>query len=298
MAAGIGSRYGKGVKQLAKVGPSGELIMDYSVHDAVEAGFDKVIFILRKSIFDEFKEAIGNRIGQMANVEYAFQELDDLPGDFTCPEGRTKPWGTGQAVLSCKDIIDSSFVVINADDYYGKEPYRIMHDYLVNETSQGDGIADICCAGFKLGNTLSDHGGVTRGICHLDSNGYLTGIDETKNIIKTASGASVEKDGKEIALDPDSFVSMNMWGFEKEFVDLLKDGFTQFLSALPAGDTSSEYLLPIYVDQLIKEKKARVKVLPTDAEWFGVTYQEDTPLVKQAFADLVAKGVYKENLYA
>lgn len=297
MAAGIGSRFGKGIKQLTPVGPSGELIMDYSVHDAIEAGFDKVVFILRKDIMDEFRKTIGKNMESKIEVDYAFQELEDLPAGFSCPPDRVKPWGTGQAVLCCKGVVDTPFAVINADDYYGKEPYVIIHDYLVNIADPQNGISDICCAGFKLGNTLSDHGGVTRGICHTDAAGRLTGIDETKNIVKTKDGAAVDTKEGLRALDVESPVSMNMWGFEKGFIDLLDEGFKAFLTALPEGNISDEFLLPIFIDELIKKKKAAVKVLPTNAEWFGVTYQEDRDAVVQAFLKLVEAGVYQKNLY-
>ncbi len=298
MAAGIGSRFGKGIKQLTPVGPSGELIMDYSVHDAAEAGFDKVVFILRKEILDEFHRKIGKAISSKIKIDYAFQELDDLPEGFTCPADRIKPWGTGQAILCCKGVVDGPFAVVNADDYYGKEPYRLIYDYLSAKEEENDDILDICAAGFILGNTLSEHGGVTRGICSLDDTGYLTGIDETKNIIKIPTGAAVIRDGIEIPIDPASKVSMNMWGFESKFIDYLERGFREFLGNLEEGDISTEFLLPIFIDQLIKSKEAKVKVLPTDATWFGVTYQEDKPPVIEAFAKLVKDGVYKDNLYA
>ena len=299
MAAGIGSRFGKGIKQLTPVGPSGELIMDYTVHDALEAGFTKVVFILRKDILDEFQRTIGKNIESRANVEYVFQELTDLPAGFTCPAERTKPWGTGQAVLACKGVVKEPFCVVNADDYYGKEPYKLIHDYLVSERPCKDGVQDICAAGFRLGNTLSENGGVTRGICEVDENGYLTGIDETKNIVKTADGAMIMKeDGTGINVDPDRSVSMNMWGFGADFIELLEGGFKEFLSGVKEGDIKSEYLLPIYIDQLIKEKKAEVKVLPTNETWFGVTFQEDKEAVIEAFKKLVAEGKYAEDLYA
>ena len=193
MAAGIGSRFGKGIKQLEPVGPNGEIIMDYSIHDALEAGFNKVVFIIRKDLEKDFKEVIGNRISKITEVEYAFQELDDLPAGFAKPEGRTKPWGTGQAVLACKGLVKEPFAVINADDYYGKDPFVKLHDYLVQEHDV-DEVMPISMAGFVLGNTLSDNGGVTRGVCVVDENGNLTGVNETKNIVKTAEGAGVEKE--------------------------------------------------------------------------------------------------------
>ncbi|MBR6231407.1 MAG: nucleotidyltransferase [Lachnospiraceae bacterium] len=298
MAAGIGSRFGKGIKQLTPVGPSGELIMDYTVHDALEAGFNKVVFILRKDILDEFHRTIGRNIESRANVEYVFQELNDLPEGFSCPADRVKPWGTGQAVLCCKGVVKEPFCVVNADDYYGKEPYKLIHDYLVDGHAKKEGIADICAAGFRLGNTLSENGGVTRGICTIDEEGRLTGIDETKNIVKTKDGAVIRTENGDIPVDPDRKASMNMWGFEAGFIDMLEEGFRDFLSGIEEGDIKSEYLLPIYIDQLIREKRAEVKVLPTNETWFGVTFQEDKEAVIKAFAKLVENGVYKENLYA
>ena len=298
MAAGIGSRFGKGIKQLTPVGPSGELIMDYTVHDALEAGFNKVVFILRKDILDEFHRTIGKNIESRANVEYVFQELNDLPEGFSCPADRVKPWGTSQAVLCCKGVVKEPFCVVNADDYYGKEPYKLIHDYLVDGHEKKEGIADICAAGFRLGNTLSENGGVTRGICTIDEEGRLTGIDETKNIVKTKDGAVIRTENGDVPVDPDRKASMNMWGFEAGFIDMLEEGFRDFLSKIEDGDIKSEYLLPIYIDQLIREKRAEVKVLPTNETWFGVTFQEDKEAVIEAFAKLVENGVYKENLYA
>ena len=293
MAAGIGSRFGKGIKQLTPVGPSGELIMDYSVHDALQAGFTNVVYIIRKDIADEFHQAIGKRVEKIMEVNYVFQELDDLPAGFEKPAARTKPWGTGQAILCCRGKVKTPFAVINADDYYGVEPYRLLHDYLVEDRHCADGVQQICMAGFQLGNTLSDNGGVTRGICSVDASGCLTGIDETKNIVKVPGGA---KAGEKI-FGPDTLVSMNMWGFQPEFIDLLAEGFQSFLKGLPEGDVSSEFLLPIYVDELLSTKKAEVKVIETSASWFGVTYQEDKAAVISAFRELIDRGVYRENLY-
>ena len=297
MAAGIGSRFGKGIKQLEPVGPNGEIIMDYSIHDALEAGFNKVVFIIRKDLEKDFKEVIGDRISKITEVAYAFQELDDLPAGFIKPEGRTKPWGTGQAVLACKGLVKEPFAVINADDYYGKDPFVKQHDYLVQE-HDGNDTMPISMAGFVIGNTLSDHGGVTRGICVVDENGNLSGVNETKNVVKTAEGAGVAKeDGTIVPIDKNALVSMNMWGLQPEFIDLLEEGFVEFLSAQKEGDAKSEYLLPIYIDELLRAGKAKVKVLPTDARWFGVTYQEDKASVTEAFRKLIADGVYSEKLY-
>lgn len=296
MAAGMGSRFGKGIKQLAPVGPSGEIIMDYSIHDALEAGFNKIVFIIRKDLEKEFREIIGNRIEKLTEVSYVFQELDDLPTGFEKPAERTKPWGTGQAVLCCKGVVKEPFAVINADDYYGKDPFVKIHDYLVEEHETQKNTADICMAGFVLKNTLSDNGGVTRGICHLDADGKLNGIQETFHIVKTPEGAGSETDTGIIPVDMESLVSMNMWGFQPEFLDTLEEGFVSFLNEVPEGDLKKEYLLPTKVDQLLKEGKATVTVLPTDSQWFGVTYQEDRAAVVEEIRKLVEQGVYKADL--
>ena len=297
MAAGIGSRYGAGIKQLAKMGPNGEIIMDYSIRDAKEAGFNKVVFIIRKDIFEEFEEIIGSRIKDQIDVEYVFQELDDLPEGFEVPEGRTKPWGTGQAVLCCKDIVKEPFVIINADDYYGKEAFVKLHDFLVSGEDLGREFT-MGMAGFILKNTLSDNGSVTRGICVLGENDELAGINETENIVKSESGAATEnEDGSYTPLNPDSKVSMNMWAAYPEFLEFLAEDFKTFLSEVEEGDLKKEYLLPNIVDKLLKEGRANVKVLETQDRWFGVTYQEDKEAVQKAFAGLIKEGVYPANLW-
>lgn len=298
MAAGIGSRFGKGIKQLAKVGPSGEIIMDYSIHDALEAGFNKIVFIIRKDIEEEFREVIGNRIEKLAEVEYVFQDLNDLPEGFSCPKERTKPWGTGQAILAAKEVLSEPFIVINADDYYGKEAYVKIHDYLVEEHPD-TGKLDVCMAGFILENTLSDNGSVTRGICSLDEHKNLVGIAETYHIKKTPQGPAVEtEEGNLRMLDPKNLVSMNMWGLTPAFLKTLEEGFVEFLKECRPEDLKKEYLLPTIVDKLIKENKADVAVLKTHDTWFGVTYQEDKEIVMKAFANLAEQGVYKKDLYA
>lgn len=298
MAAGIGSRFGKGIKQLAKVGPSGEIIMDYSIHDALEAGFNKVVFIIRRDIEEEFRSIIGNRIEKITEVEYVYQDINDLPEGFVCPADRTKPWGTGHAVLAAKKVIQEPFIVINADDYYGKEAFVKIHDYLVEEKPAGNKM-DICMAGFILENTLSDNGGVTRGICALDEQKNLIGITETYNIQKTENGpAAVEEEtGEKTALDEKTLVSMNMWGLTPEFMEILEKGFVEFLGGIKEGDIKKEYLLPELIDQLIHSGKAAVDVLETKDEWFGVTYQEDKASVQAAFKKLTDDGVYPEGLY-
>ena len=297
MAAGIGSRYGGGIKQLAAVGPNGEIIMDYSIHDAIEAGFDKIVFIIRHDIEQAFREAIGDRIegicaGLGVELGYAFQELDALPEGVTLPEGRTKPWGTGQAVLACKDQLDGPFAVINADDYYGKQAFVILHDFLQNYTPEKPG--DLCMAGFVLKNTLSDNGAVTRGICRMNEEGYLTGVDETSGIEKTPEGA--QAGGK--IIDAESLVSMNMWGLTPEFADMLEKGFVEFFGGIAGNEMKAEYLLPIFIDSLLKQDKVSVKVLPTQDRWFGVTYQEDKPVVVESFAKLIEAGVYRKDLFS
>lgn len=297
MAAGIGSRFGKGIKQLAPVGPNGEIIMDYSIYDALEAGFNKVVFIIRKDIEEEFRKVIGSRIEKITEVAYAFQSLEDLPDGFSKPEGRTKPWGTGQAVLAAKQVLSEPFAVINADDYYGKEAYVKVHDYLVQERAE-DGVLHICMAGFRLGNTLSDNGSVTRGICHIEE-GALTGVTETHDIFKTAAGAETRsEDGTVTELDIRNLVSMNMWGLTPEFMNTLEKGFAEFLSGLNPGEIKKEYLLPEMIDRLIKAGTAKVDVLESADTWFGVTYAEDKEAVMAAFRDLVDKGVYPADLYA
>lgn len=298
MAAGIGSRFGGGIKQLTSFGPCGEIIMDYSIHDALEAGFNKVVFVIRKDMEADFREIIGDRIARRVPVAYAFQELDDLPEGFSLPEGRTKPWGTGQAILACRGIVQEPFAVINADDYYGKDAFRRVHDYLVQEHTGRPGAYQFCMAGFVLKNTLSEYGGVTRGICRMDENGDLAEICETRNIIRTSDGAAVlHEDGTQTALDPESLVSMNFWGFTPDFIDELAQGFAQFLGGLSETDLKSEYLLPTIVDGLIKEQRVDLSVLPSNDHWFGVTFREDVPFVKQAFCELIEAGVYPERLF-
>ena len=296
MAAGIGSRFGGGIKQLEPVGPSGEIIMDYSVYDAMQAGFDKVVFIIRKDLEKDFREIIGNRMEKIVETAYAFQELDDLPAGFQRPEGRTKPWGTGQAILCCKDLVQEPFAVINADDYYGKEAFVKVHDYLAGE-HPACGKMDFCMAGFQLGNTLSENGGVTRGICSVNEDGHLTKVTETKNIVKTPEGAAVKgEDGRLTSVAADCPVSMNMWGFTPEIFEVLENGFAEFLKNL-SDPMKGEYLIPTIVDGLIQEQKANVTVLESRDKWFGVTYKEDKPAVVRSFRELIDAGVYREKLF-
>ena len=298
MAAGIGSRFGTGIKQLAKVDSGDHIIMDYSIHDAIEAGFNKVIFIIRRDIEEEFKEVIGNRIEEICKehdveVDYAYQSLTEIPGEL--PAERTKPWGTGQAVLAAKDLITTPFAVINADDYYGKEAYRSMHEWLV----EGHEDNAYAMAGFILKNTLSDNGGVTRGVCTVEAgHTHVLNVVETKNIVKTESGA--EADG--VKLDPESFVSMNFWGFPgnpPKFLEVLEDGFVNFFKEDVAADPlKSEYLLPTIIGGMLNAGTCTVRTLPTTDTWYGMTYQEDVAAVKEAFGKLLEEGKYKEDLFS
>ncbi len=297
MAAGIGSRFGGGIKQLEPVGPNGEIIMDYSIHDALEAGFNDIVFIIRKDLEKDFKEVIGDRIAKKAKVSYAFQEMDDLPEGFSKPEGRKKPWGTGQAILVCKDIVKNPFAVINADDYYGKEAFVKVHNYLVQDREKNDKL-DFCMAGFILSNTLSENGGVTRGVCQVDENEMLAGVIETHDITKGNDGVQIpDGNGGYQTIDGNSHVSMNMWGFTPEILEELEKGFVIFLENLGSDDIKSEYLLPTIVDQLIQSKKAQVKVLETKDKWFGVTYKEDKQVVVDSFQRLIEEGVYSSPLF-
>ena len=297
MAAGIGSRFGEGIKQLAQMGPNGEIIMDYSIHDAKEAGFNKVVFIIRKDICKEFEEIIGNRIKEQIDVEYVFQELDDLPEGFEVPEGRTKPWGTGQAVLCCKDVVKEPFVIINADDYYGKEAFVKLHDFLVSGEDLGREFT-MGMGGFILKNTLSDNGTVTRGVSVVDENGLLSQVHETTGIEMGEDG-QIKCDSEEVQewISPEDKVSMSMLAGYPGFLDFLAEDFKDFLANVEEGDLKSEYLLPNIVDKLLKEEKANVKVLETQDRWFGVTYKEDKETVQDAFRELIADGVYAEKLW-
>ena len=299
MAAGIGSRFGKGIKQLAPVGPKGEIIMDYSIHDALEAGFNKVVFIIRKDLEDEFKRVIGDRISKITEVAYAFQEIDDLPGDFRKPADRTKPWGTGHAVLSCINEIDGPFVVINADDYYGSHAFKMAYDFLTENEDTADTYRYMM-VGYKLENTLTENGHVARGVCVTDEEGHLLKINERTHIEKHDGGtAYTEDDGKTWTMLPEgSTVSMNMWGFSASILKELKDRFPKFLDEnLKVNPLKCEYFLPFVVDELLGEKRATVKVLKSMDKWYGVTYKEDKPVVVAAIQNLKDGGLYPQRLW-
>lgn len=293
MAAGIGSRFGGGIKQLEPVGPNGEIIMDYSIKDAMAAGFDKVVFVIRKDLEKDFKEIIGNRIEKQVEVAYAFQELDDIPEVFkeTFKE-RTKPWGTGQAILCCKDVVKEPFLVINADDYYGKQAYKEAYNELTSGQIIQNGKLQVSMVGFVLKNTLSENGGVTRGVCKVGQDQMLEEIVETHNIVKDGEKAKVITEGGEKYIDVDSPVSMNMWGLQPEFFEVLEQGFAEFLEKLDKTDLKTEYLLPTIIGGLLEENKVEVKVLKSQDKWFGVTYKEDKESVVQAIKGLIARREY------
>ena len=294
MAAGIGSRFGGGIKQLEPVGPNGEIIMDYSIHDAIEAGFNKIVFVIRREIEEEFRRIIGDRIGQIAEIAYVYQEVDDIPEEYKEKyKNRTKPWGTGQAILCCRKVVKESFVVINADDYYGKEAFIKAYRYLSAERERVDTI-NICMIGFVLKNTLSDNGGVTRGICMVNEEGMLENIVETHNIEKRGNKAVVINGNTEKTINSESIVSMNMWGFKPDFFPILANKFEKFLSELCMTDLKSEFLLPTIIGEQLEKKKISVKVLQSFDEWFGVTYKEDKESVIRAIRKLIMQGVYAD----
>lgn len=298
MAAGIGSRFGKGIKQLEPVGPNGEIIMDYSIYDALEAGFNKVVFVIRKEIEKDFKDVIGNRIEKNVNVAYAYQELSDIPKQFQDKlKNRKKPWGTGQAILCCKEVVKEPFLVINADDYYGKEAYHIAYEYLTNMERESCESADsapmdACMVGFVLKNTLSSNGTVTRGVCQVDEYGMLTDIEETYEIEEDKGKALAVRDGNRVRISLETPVSMNMWGLPVSFFDILEDGFCKFLEKLKADDVKKEYLLPQIIGEQLKKRKIRVKVLASKDKWFGITYKEDREKVVRQLRSLIDAGMY------
>lgn len=297
MAAGMGSRYG-GLKQIDPVDDEGDKIIDFSIYDAKRAGFEKVIFIIKKENEDDFKAAIGEKVASNIEVEYVFQELTNIPEGKSIPEGRVKPYGTAHAVLSCKDVIDGPFAVINSDDFYGQETFKLIYDQLVSEQPD-DNIMHYCMVGFKLGNTLTDNGSVSRGICSLDEKGNLKDIVERTKIIKTEKGAAFTEDGENYEdISTDSITSMNIWGFSKGFMKELESAFEKFFEEeIPVNPLKGECYLPFVVNDLLKEGKADVKVLTTSDAWFGVTYQEDKPFVKASVKALKDKGVYPQILF-
>lgn len=297
MAAGMGSRYG-GLKQIDPVDADGHIIMDFSIYDAKRAGFEKVVFIIKKEIEEEFKEVVGKRVSQYIDVEYAYQELDKLPEGFSVPEGRVKPFGTGHAILSCAGIVDGPFAVVNADDYYGVDAFKEIYNYLAN--NEDDEIYRYAMVGYILSNTLTDNGYVSRGICVTDENQYLTGITERTHIIKTEDGAAFSEDGGETyePISPDSIASMNMFGFSASMLKELGERFPAFLEkGLKENPLKCEFFLPSVVGELIGENKATVKVLKSADRWYGITYKEDKQAVVDALQALKDAGVYPQHLW-
>ena len=294
LAAGAGSRYG-GLKQIDPVGPNGEIILDYSIHDAVQAGFGKVVFVIRKDIEAEFKESIGDHFASSVQVEYVFQELGDLPGDYSIPEGREKPWGTGQAILAARDVIDGPFAVINADDFYGRKGYHLLAEHLRN-ASDGD-YADYAMVGYKLKKTLSDFGSVSRGICRCDEMGFVSQVVEQTSIFKDGDNAQfVDFDGSRKMVSGESLTSMNLWGFTPSIFNHLGLAFREFLSE-EGNETKSEFLIPTVVGDLVDQGIARLTMLKNSDDWFGVTYQEDKPLVVNKIRNLIDIGQYPDMLF-
>lgn len=297
MAAGMGSRYG-GLKQIDPVDKEGHIIMDFSIYDAVRAGFKKVVFIIKKENEADFKAAIGDRMSKIIEVAYVFQDLNNLPEGYSVPEGRVKPWGTGHAILSCLDEVDGPFAVINADDYYGSHAFQMAYDFL-SQNEDGDTYSYMM-VGYKLENTLTDNGHVARGVCVTDEEGHLVKINERTHIEKREGGAAyTEDDGKTwVEIPEGSTVSMNMWGFSASILKELKDRFAKFLDGnLEGNPLKCEYFLPFVVDELLTEKKATVKVLKSMDKWYGVTYKEDKPVVVAAIQKLKDEGLYPQKLW-
>ncbi len=296
MAAGIGSRYG-GLKQIDPVGPSGEVVLDYSVFDALRAGFGRVVFIIRKDIEDAFREKIGRRIERAVDTAYVFQSIDRLPPGFAVPEGRIKPWGTAQAILSCQDSVRTPFLAINADDYYGRTAFEAMAGHLGREGG-GSGRHEFAMVGYRLANTLSDHGTVARGVCTATADGYLVGIRELLKIRKFGDAVEhTENDADWMPLDPESWTSMNFWGFTPGLFVELEARFPEFLRTSAAAIQKAEFLIPEVVGALLREGRARVRILPTQERWFGVTYPEDRPAFRTAILGLIKEGVYPRGLW-
>ena len=296
MAAGVGSRFGNGIKQLAPVGPNGEIIMDYSIRDALEAGFNKIVFIIRRDLEEEFKSTIGARVEKIAEVAYAYQELEKLPEGFTKPADRTKPWGTGHAVICAREFLTEPFAVINADDYYGKEAFAKLHDFLISGEHK-DGKIALAMAGFSLKNTLSENGAVTRGVCVADETGHLVKVIETTGIQKMDGKIRCDNAEVEGWITPDTMVSMNMWAGYPDFLQYIKEGFPAFLEQLGEHPEKKEYLLPNIVAELLEKEAASVKVLSTSDKWIGITYKEDIEPAQESFSRMITAGCYPENLW-
>ncbi|WP_017415313.1 sugar phosphate nucleotidyltransferase [Clostridium tunisiense] len=296
MAAGMGSRFG-GLKQITPVGPNEEIIIDYSIYDAIKAGFGKVIFIIKEEVLESFKNSIGKRIEGLIETVYVFQNLDILPRGYSVPQGRSKPWGTAHAIMCCKNYVDTPFLVINADDFYGATTYKIIHDYLVRLKENKEPY-QYAMVGFKLGNTLSDNGYVARGLCEVDDLGCLREIRERTEIKKFQEGVKYrEGEDKWASIPESSIVSMNAWGLTPSIFGELEKKFIIFLEEKQDEILKAEYFLPTVIDSLIHENKAKVKVLKSEERWYGVTYKEDRQIIKTAIFNLVQKGIYPANLW-
>ena len=296
LAAGMGSRYG-GLKQLDGLGPNGETIMDYSIFDAIRGGFGKLVFVIRKSFEKDFREKIISKYENHIPVEVVFQDLNDLPEGFTCPEGREKPWGTNHAVLMGKKVINEPFAVINADDFYGRDSFAVLGKQL----SEMDGKKnDYCMVGYRVGNTLSESGSVARGVCATNEEGYLTGVVERTAIERIDGDIQfVDENGKKVVLEENTPVSMNMWGLTPDFLDVLEDGFKEFFEKeVLSNPQKAEYLIPIFIGELLEQGEMSVKVLKTNDTWYGMTYHEDVAAVKDSFKKMLEKGVYKADLFS
>ncbi|MBQ8502998.1 MAG: nucleotidyltransferase [Clostridia bacterium] len=297
MAAGMGSRYG-GLKQIDPVGPNGEVILDYSVYDAAKAGFDKVVFVIKHEIEEDFKRIMEGKFDGIIDVEYAYQDINNLPEGFTVPEGRVKPWGTGHAVLSCKGMIDGPFAVINSDDYYGRETFRLIYDELTKEKAENDKY-HFCMVGFKIENTLTENGTVARGVCRTDENGFLTDIVERTKIARHDGKIMFTEDEETWTEIPEgTTVSMNCWGFSPDMMTELENRFADCLRNNSDNMLKCEYFLPFVVDDLLKEGKAEVKVLSTAEKWYGVTYKQDRAVVVSALKEKTENGIYPEKLWS
>lgn len=296
MAAGVGSRYG-GPKQLEPIGPNGETFSDYSVYDALQAGFEKVVFILSEEVKEAFRSRVGRRIERNCETEYVIQRLEDLPRGFSVPPGRKKPWGTAHAILSCKEVVDSPFCVINAADFYGRGSFEAVADFLP-QAGEANKVLKSCLVGHRLENTLSEHGPVTRGICQVDDEGYLLRIEERHRVQRFGNVIRSSEDGERwVEVPPESIVSMNMWGFTSGVFSELEAGFPRFLHEHQDEIEKAEFLLPNVVHDLVKEGRMRVKVLLMGERWFGITYQPDKESARSAIAELVRRGVYPERLW-
>lgn len=292
LAAGMGSRYG-GLKQLDPMGPNGETLMDYSVFDALRANFGKVVFIIRKDIEEAFKKQIGSKYEKFVPVEYAFQDLNDLPGGFKAPEGRVKPWGTGHAIYAARNVVKGPFVVINADDFYGQDGYQKLADFLCSSKNN-----EFAMCGFKMKNTASENGSVSRGLCTTNADGNLVDVVEHTKIVKeNGKYISNLEDGSRVEIPGDAIVSMNMWGFQDTLFDYLEELFTEFLKE-KGTELKSEFYIPFVVDSLVKAGRCTTKVLVSESAWFGVTYPEDKPLVQSSLQKLIGENIYPEKLFS